>query len=88
MNKRTTSKKKFDTSNIITTPSPFGSHSVMVVEKSLCQGDFKDNEVVCKDDQGYYITTKDRIDSNLADPHRYNARRNVFLKEIENERNQ
>lgn len=87
MNKKTTSKKTFDTSNVITTPTPFGSHSVMLADKSLFEGDFKDNEVICKDDAGYYITLKDRIDSNLADPNRYNARRNVFLKEVKNESN-
>lgn len=85
MNKKTTSKKTFDTSNVITTPSPFGSHSAMLVDKSLFKVDFKDNELVCRDDIGYYITTKDRIDSNLADPHRYNNRKEVFLKESENE---
>ena len=30
-----------------------------------------DNQVVCKDDNGFYITFRNRIDSGLADPNRY-----------------
>jgi hypothetical protein len=85
MNKRTTSKRSHDTSSVITTPTPFGSHSVMLADLSLFDSTFKENEVVCKDDQGYYVTTKDRLDSNLADPNRYNARRSVVLKEKSND---
>ena len=34
------------------------------------------SEVICKDDRGYYITLKARLDNGLADPNRYsNSRR-------------
>jgi len=32
-------------------------------------------EVVCKDDRGYYITYKNRLDNGLADPKRYSNKR-------------
>ena len=34
------------------------------------------SEVVCKDDKGYYITERSRLDDGLADPNRYSLRRN------------
>ena len=30
--------------------------------------------VVCKDDKGYYMTYKNRLDDGLADPNRYSSR--------------
>ena len=30
--------------------------------------------VVCKDDKGYYMTYKSRLDNGLADPNRYSSR--------------
>ena len=30
--------------------------------------------VVCKDDKGYYMTYKNRLDNGLADPNRYSGR--------------
>tara|TARA_Y100000310_G_scaffold330701_1_gene402798 strand:+ start:780 stop:956 length:177 start_codon:yes stop_codon:yes gene_type:complete len=33
-----------------------------------------EDEVVCKDDRGYYITLKNRLDNGLADPKRYSGR--------------
>lgn len=51
----------------ITTPSPYGSHSSMVVETDPLF-------VKCKDDLGVYTTTKEHIDSGLADPNRFSRR--------------
>ena len=79
--------KRHSTGNIITTKSWFGSHADMVVspeeyhENSLRI--YKDRgihtilecEVVCKDDRGYYITYKNRLDNGLADPKRYSNKR-------------
>lgn len=72
--------------------SPFGSHLSMVVASdgqfspSLTEDELKEiNErwpiisagrVVCRDELGFYLTYKDRIDSGLADPARYNGRGN------------
>ena len=62
----------------ITTKSWFGSHADMVVELEELQlsdlvelRDMEDYETVCKDDKGYYITLKSRLDNGLADPNRY-----------------
>tara|TARA_Y100000034_G_C6625475_1_gene272811 strand:- start:75 stop:335 length:261 start_codon:yes stop_codon:yes gene_type:complete len=75
--------KGHDSGQAITTKSPYGSHADMVVElEELQSSDFfetgegrwrviEDYETVCKDDEGYYITLKSRIDNGLADPNRY-----------------
>ena len=34
-----------------------------------------EGQVVCKDDKGYYVTIKKRLDSGLADPSRYSYKR-------------
>lgn len=56
----------------ITTKSHFGSHAEMVVDRSK-YGDIKinDDQVICKDDDGFYVTHITRIDNGLADPNRY-----------------
>lgn len=60
------------TGKTITTKSAFGSDSSMVIQASK-YGDqnLLDEQVICKDDDGFYITNKNRIDSGLADPNRY-----------------
>lgn len=77
-------KRSHDSGRVITTPSFFGSHNKMVVSSDLFEAELKENEVVCKDDDGYYITVKNRLDTNLADPNRYSGRREVFLKKEDN----
>ena len=74
----------------VTTKSWYGSHADMVVElEELQSSDFfetgegryrviEDYETVCKDDAGYYITYKDRLDNGLADPNRYSAKRELI----------
>lgn len=71
MAKQTTSKKSHDTSVTITTPTPFGSHSCMVVSSDLVEAIIGPDQVVCSDQDGYYITMRNRLDTNLADPNRY-----------------
>ena len=78
--------KGYDSGTVITTKSPYGSHADMVVEleelsfDELQLGDLvelrdmEDYETVCKDDKGYYITLKSRLDNGLADPNRYSDR--------------
>jgi hypothetical protein len=83
--------KGYETGSVITTKSPYGSHADMVVENHDVQNDLGDlgkfpindiadrltgeHEVICKDDRGYYITSKDRLDNGLADPNRYSIER-------------
>tara|TARA_B100001113_G_scaffold274448_1_gene229076 strand:- start:1364 stop:1633 length:270 start_codon:yes stop_codon:yes gene_type:complete len=67
------SNRQHQTGKIITTPTPFGSHSSMVVDiESEARGhNVPSDKVICRDDDGYYITYKTRIDNGLADPSRY-----------------
>ena len=81
-------QKQHETGQIITTKSRYGSHADMVVGlEELQSSDFfetgegrwrviEDHETVCKDDKGYYVTLKARLDNGLADPNRYSSRRN------------
>lgn len=49
----------------VTTESRFGSHKSMVVKY------LDNNECICKDDLGEYITLTSRLDNGLADPKRF-----------------
>lgn len=74
----------------ITTKTHFGSTRDMVIDHSGYILDGKpiqlaENEVVCKDDGGFYITLSSRIDSGLADPNRYdNAKNRINIVEQTN----
>lgn len=59
------------TGTSITTKTHFGSTNDMVVDHKNYSISLNDNQVLCKDDRGFYITLKNRIDSGLADPNRY-----------------
>lgn len=73
----------------ITTKSAFGSHSDMVVscdDPNIQNIKINNNQVICKDDTGYYITDKDRINSGLSDPNRYaNDKARFFPKDLDND---
>lgn len=75
------------TGSIVTTKTQFGSTSDMIVDHSVYTVDgnpvtIQDSEIVCKDDRGFYITSKNRIDSGLADPNRYaNTKNRISLQE-------
>lgn len=65
--------KDKDTVRNIETPSPYGSHSSMLVDiNDEAKGhNVPKGKVICKDERGYYVTYKNRIDNGLADPCRY-----------------
>lgn len=65
--------KKHETGRTITTPTPYGTTSDMVVtdEEVLSKVSVADYCVLVKDDGGYYITPKNRVDNGLADPSRH-----------------
>lgn len=72
------SKKQVDTGRVITTPSAYGSHASMVVSSfgdSIGDSEFSvmiaDDECVCRDDNGLYVTKRNRLDNGLGDPNRY-----------------
>lgn len=50
-------------------PSRFGSHRSMVNEKGSISADFNNN-VICTDEYGDYLTTIDRLDNGMSDPNR------------------
>jgi len=75
------SKKKHDTGRTITTKSVYGSHADMVENASDFGLTLGDNQVLCKDDDGYYITLKDRLDTGLADPYRTSFKRLNLTKQ-------
>lgn len=64
---------KHQTGRSITTKTPYGSTSDMIVkdEEILSKVTVAENCVLLQDDDGYYITNKDRIDNGLSDPLRY-----------------
>ena len=83
--KKTIKPRNHDSGSVITTKTSFGSDSSMIIDLSEFNSfTLQDTEVVCKDDRGFYLTTKDRIDSGLADPNRYsNSKARVQLEKKE-----
>jgi hypothetical protein len=74
-----------ESGSVITTKTAFGSDSTMLVDLSQYkQISINTDEVVCKDDRGFYITKKNRIDSGLADPYRHSDEKaRITLEELE-----
>lgn len=64
-------RKKHDSGTTITTPSHFGSHSSMVLERTKYSSVTPIDGIVLQDDAGYYVTIPERLDTGLADPNRY-----------------
>jgi len=62
--------RQHQTGRTITTKTPYGSTSDMIVtdEQILSKVKLDDGCVLLKDDEGYYITNKGRINDGLADP--------------------
>jgi len=67
--------RKHDTGKNLTTKTPYGTTGDMVIndEKILSKIKCPDNFVLVKDVDGYYFTQKNRVDSGLADPNRYDV---------------
>lgn len=65
--------KDKDNVRTITTPSPYGSHTSMLVDiDNLAKNhNVPQDKVICQDERGYYVTYKQRIDNRLSDPCRY-----------------
>lgn len=65
--------RKHETGRLITTKTPFGTTSDMIVteEEILNKVKVEDDCVLVKDDDGYYITYKNRVNNGLADSMRY-----------------
>lgn len=86
MARKTFKPRSHETGSLVTTKTAYGSTSDMIVDINLYTSDneiiLKNDEVICKDDRGFYITLKNRIDSGIADPNRYgNPKNRINLKE-------
>jgi hypothetical protein len=78
---------KHFTGHVVTTKTHFGSTADMVVDHSNFKNiTLNENQVLCKDDIGYYITFLNRINDGLADPNRYaNISQRVEIEEKKEE---
>ncbi len=59
---------------VVEAPSRYGSHESMVVDQ-VTIGDVE--WVALRDEKGVYNTSRDRLDTGLADPRRYDNARAV-----------
>jgi hypothetical protein len=85
MAKKYLKPRQHDSGTAVTTKTQFGSDSSMLVDlKQYKEISINIDDVVCKDDRGFYITNRNRIDSGLADPNRYsNTKNRINLEELE-----
>jgi len=85
MARQLASRVKHDTGSKITTKTPYGTTSDMVVtdENILMAISTPEGCVLVKDDAGYYFTMANRVDNNLADPNRYAESRRKISAGIE-----
>ena len=78
--------RKHETGRTITGKSAYGTHSDMLVSADETVAKFLEtlgDVVVAQDDSGPYLTYKDRVDSGLADPYRFDtATRNAFSAQL------
>jgi hypothetical protein len=88
MAKKQYKPRQHDSGIVITTKTPFGSHKEMVIANTT-DINLHEDQVICKDDRGHYITTKNRIDNGLADPSRYDSKTRLKIEEpqgVDNEK--
>jgi len=75
--------RKHESGRTITTKTPYGSTSDMIVTdeeivKKVIVADFA---ILLQDDEGYYVTHKNRVDSGLADPFRHDNEYRLIMDE-------
>lgn len=77
--------RQHESGSVVTTKTHYGSDSTMIVDLSQYKPiSINADEVVCKDDRGFYITKKNRINSGLADPSRHSDEKaRITLEELE-----
>jgi len=83
MGKSKTSKARHDIGTKVTTESPYGSHTSMVVNNDEYGVELQEGQVLLKCDTHFYITTKKRLDDGLADPARYSGKKLFLTKNTE-----
>lgn len=84
MAKNKLSKRQHDTGRVVTTKTFFGSHREMLVDPKKFSLTLSEGEVLCKDDDGYYVTLESRLDTGLADPKRLNTEARAKLRSLIN----
>jgi hypothetical protein len=52
----------------------YGTESAFVTENTI-GAEVGPDQVLCKDERGYYVTFKERVDSGMADPRRWGNER-------------
>jgi hypothetical protein len=77
--------KKHDTGKLVQTKSFYGSHENMVVNAEEFDLVLKEDEVICEDGDGCYITFRNRLDTGLADPRRFHSASRKVVKKKEKE---
>ena len=55
-------------------PSSYGSH-VSMIDEEMTEKIQDSLMVVCKDLEGFYVTSRKILDNKLADPHRYSPKK-------------
>lgn len=72
MSKNRLKARKHESGRIITTKTPYGITSDMVVnDKDILSVSVPEGSVIVKDDDGYFIVPKNRVDDGMACPLRY-----------------
>lgn len=73
MARNTVKIRKHETGRSITTKTPYGTTSDMLVkdEEILSKVAVPDGFLLVSDDRGYYFASKNALDNGLADPVRY-----------------
>lgn len=73
MSKNRLKVRKHESGRTITTKTPYGITSDMMVndENLLSKVSIPEESVVVKDDDGYFIVPKNRVDDGMACPLRY-----------------
>ena len=71
---------------VLEAPSRYGSHASMI-DENLQEAVADEGWVILRDENGVYNTTRDRLDTGLADPRRYDSARvietpNTLLKVV------
>lgn len=72
MSKNRLKVRKHESGRTITTKTPYGITSDMVVnDKDILSVSVPEGSVIVKDDDGYFIVPKNRVDDGMACPLRY-----------------
>lgn len=76
--------KRHETGRTITTKTPYGTTSDMVItdDEILSKVNTPEDHVLVYDDAGYYFTPKNRVDTNLADPCRYDINHRELFNDL------